>query len=108
MSNDDERDFAEEAANWADMVAEMHHGKREAQAADRQLVCRHCKSGDRLRSVETALIAYPAIFTAEGPEYTGEESETYDEGTTFENLIDCRNCGAFDMRLADLVPAVTP
>lgn len=72
-----------------------------------RLVCPNCKTDEGLRSIETAQIAYPATFTADGPEYTGEEREVFDESATFEDLIDCRNCGSLDMTLTDLVEAVT-
>lgn len=67
------------------------------------LVCPSCHSGEELRSIETAQIAYPATFTAAGPEYTGESYEVFDEGTTFGDLIDCSNCDSLDMTLGDLI-----
>lgn len=69
-----------------------------------QLVCPHCGSGDSFYSIEKATIGYPATFTEDGPAYTGGASQVYDEGTEFDDDIDCRACSSSSLRLQDLVP----
>jgi hypothetical protein len=70
------------------------------------LACPHCGSTD-LVSYERITAGYPATFTADGPQYTGEESYVYDDGSVFEDDIGCQDCRTLDMRLAQLVPAVS-
>lgn len=63
-----------------------------------ELCCPHCTS-TRLRSDETAQIGYPVLLTLSDHggievEYTGESYDVWDEGTTYEGDIWCRDCGA--------------
>jgi len=72
------------------------------------LACPHCGS-DRLRSDEVATIGYPvAMFRDESGnvdvEYTGEEYDTFDEGTVYSGDIWCRDCGD-QLTESDLVSA---
>ena len=71
------------------------------------LACPRCGS-TRLRSNETAQIGYAVRMLRNEadqiyPEYGDEQCEVFDEGTTFEDSIDCRDCGAIDLTAAELV-----
>ena len=62
------------------------------------LACPHCGSVN-LRSDEAATIGYPALLFRDEDgnvdvHYTGEEYESFDEGTVYSGDIWCRDCGA--------------
>lgn len=63
------------------------------------IVCPKCGSADRLESVETTLVHYPATFRDNGTarpeiEYTGGQSRTFDESSEATGRIWCRDCDA--------------
>lgn len=61
-----------------------------------------------LRSDEVALIGYPVRLSRNEAgqidvSYTGESSETFDDGTVYQGEIACLDCGRIDMSESDLI-----
>ena len=61
-------------------------------------------NSDALYSVEQVTIMYPIVVDGDDFDYTGDESETYDESAEFSDELYCKRCLA-DLKLSDLIDA---
>lgn len=70
-------------------------------------VCPNCERGEYLYSREQAVIDYPITVDADGQfDYTGGETNVYDEGTEFQDALVCTNC-LWEGQLDQLIDGTT-